>query len=65
MAKSQAGSYRKVIVSVGIGRFLEANVMGLGNFAYIVVDPNINTSKIEKRRDVKSAVKFDTYSSIT
>ncbi len=64
MAKSQALGYRRVIISVGTGRFQEINDMGLDTFSYIVVDPVIDTSRLDKRREVKTVVQFDKYSSM-
>lgn len=64
LAKSHAMSYRRVILSVGTGRFQEINEMDLKNFSYIVVDPEIDTERIKNRKDVKSIVKYDVYSSM-
>ena len=49
MAQSCVSTRRKVIVVFGAGRLQEIYQMKLGDFSYIVVDPNIDFSIVTKR----------------
>ncbi|KAG5916589.1 hypothetical protein E4U61_003502 [Claviceps capensis] len=64
LAKSQAVGYRRVILSVGTRRFQEINEMDLKNFSYIVVDPEIDLSRLSTGKEIKTIVRYDIYTSM-
>jgi hypothetical protein len=49
LAQANSPKNRKVIVTLGVGRFQEWKQMMVDGFSYIAVDPEINTEDLSKR----------------
>ncbi|CVL09218.1 uncharacterized protein FMAN_15458 [Fusarium mangiferae] len=65
VAMVSASSGRKMTMTVGPGRSQEANLMEFKKFSYIAVDPEVDITRLTKRKNVKSVAKYNKYSTLT